>query len=109
VVPYRSIEEVVDRLPSSQGDLTAIPTEDSDAARRARAMLATVDVEFRVEIGTIELPLERVLAFRPGDVVSLGRPAAAGVTVFADEVPTHVARPGRRGSRRAVEIVGRSD
>lgn len=109
VVPYRSIEEVVDRLPSSQADLAAIPSEDSDAARKARAMLATVDVEFRVEIGTIELPLERVLSLRPGDVVSLGRPAGAGVTVFADRVPTHVARPGRRGSRRAVEIVGRSD
>jgi flagellar motor switch protein FliM len=48
-----------------------------------------------------------VLALQPGDVLSLGAPADGGVTLFADKVPVHHAKPGRSGSRRAVQIVDR--
>ena len=54
---------------------------------------------------SIELPIEQVLALQPGDVLSLAAPADGGVTLFTDKVPVHRAKPGRSGSRRAVQIV----
>jgi flagellar motor switch protein FliM len=61
----------------------------------------------RAEVASIELPIEQVLALQPGDVLRLGAPADAGVTLFADKVPVHRAKPGRSGSRRAVQITDR--
>ena len=54
----------------------------------------------------MHLPIEAVLALRPGDVLNLQAPAEGGVTLYADKVPVHKARPGRSGSRRAVQITG---
>ena len=48
-----------------------------------------------------------MLALQPGDVLRLDAPAEAGVTLFADKVPVHRAKPGRSGSRRAVQITDR--
>jgi flagellar motor switch protein FliM len=61
----------------------------------------------RAEVASVELPIEQVLALQPGDVLSLAAPADGGVTLFADKVPVHRAKPGRSGSRRAVQIVDR--
>jgi flagellar motor switch protein FliM len=61
----------------------------------------------RAEVASVELPIEQVLALKPGDVLSLEAPAEGGVTLFADKVPVHRAKPGRSGSRRAVQIVDR--
>ena len=43
---------------------------------------------------------------RPGDVLNLDAPAAGGVTIFADQTPVLIGKPGRSGSRRAVQITG---
>jgi flagellar motor switch protein FliM len=61
----------------------------------------------RAEVAAIEMPIEQVLALRPGDVLRLDARAEDGVTVFADSVPVHRAQPGRSGTRRAVQIVER--
>jgi flagellar motor switch protein FliM len=65
-----------------------------------------VDVDLRVEVAEVELERDQVLALGPGDVVSLGVPASAGVTVRVDGLALHRGRPGRSGSRRAVQVVG---
>ena len=31
---------------------------------------------------------------------------ARGITLYADQVPVHTGRPGRSGSRRAVQVTG---
>ena len=35
------------------------------------------------------------------------RPPPRGITIYADKVPVHTGRPGRSGSRRAVQVTGR--
>jgi flagellar motor switch protein FliM len=45
-------------------------------------------------------------ALREGDLVRLNAPAAGGVTLYADKVPVKIAKPGRSGSRRAVQVTG---
>ena len=84
---------------------TSVPsTDEIDRVRRA---VGKVDMTVRAEVAAIELPIEQVLSLQPGDVLSLGAPAEAGVTLYADKVPVHRAKPGRSGSRRAVQIVER--
>jgi flagellar motor switch protein FliM len=53
------------------------------------------------------MAIEEVLALKPGDVLRLNAPAEAGITLFADKVPVHRAKPGRSGSRRAAQVVER--
>ena len=53
------------------------------------------------------MPIEQVLALQPGDVLRLEAPAEGGVTLFADKVPIQHGKPGRSGSRRAVQVTGR--
>jgi flagellar motor switch protein FliM len=107
VVPYRSIEDVVGRLPSAQADGVIEQSGDGQAAAAVRATLSAVEVELRVEVGAVEVPLTRILGLKAGDVLSLGSPSSSGVTVYADGTATHRARPGRRGRRRAIEILER--
>ena len=102
-IPYRAIEREVERLSGGYGDAAvASPVESA-----LRAELARVDIALRAEVAAVDMTLDAVLALRPGDVVRLGAPAEAGVTLYADTIPLHRARPGRNGNRRAVEVLHR--
>jgi flagellar motor switch protein FliM len=103
VVPYRSIEPVVDRLDRTFADGFAGNT----AEHELRLALADVPVEVRAEVGAVDLSLAQVLALRPGHVVHLHAAVDTGVTLYADDVAVQRARPGRDGGQRAVEIVER--
>jgi flagellar motor switch protein FliM len=59
-----------------------------------------------VEAGAVELKVSEVLDMKVGDVVRLRRPADKGVVVYAGDVPTYVASPGRNGNARAVQVRG---
>src|SRR5262249_41329952 len=107
VVPYRSIESEVGRLPSGAGDVSGAQAADAVAAAALAVSLSETFVELRVEVASRELSLAEVLALRPGDVAGLDAQADTGVTLFAEVVPVHRARPGRRGARRAVEVLER--
>lgn len=107
IVPYRSIEAVVDRLPSGQVDSTGDVVADDHSRAALRATVAEAEIELRVEVAALEVPLDEVLRLRVGDVVSLRAPMEAGATVFASGTSLHRVRPGRRGRRRAVEIIER--
>jgi flagellar motor switch protein FliM len=61
----------------------------------------------RAEVGSREMPIEEVLALQPGDVLRLDALAEHGITLYADKVPVHRAKPGRAGSRRAAQVMER--
>jgi flagellar motor switch protein FliM len=104
VFPYRSIEQVLPQLSGSQYGEVHI---DPSTAGAVRAGVAGVDVEMRAEVASTALPIDQVLALRPGDVLRFRAPASEGVKLFAGHVPAHRARPGRNGNWRAVQIVER--
>jgi flagellar motor switch protein FliM len=104
IVPYRSIESVVDRLPSGHIDLMGLVDVDERATLLISGQLAQTEADIRVEVSSVELPIERLLRLREGDTVVLGTKAASGVVVRTADVPLYRARPGRRGRRLAVEI-----
>jgi flagellar motor switch protein FliM len=104
LLPWTSVAPVVEGF-ASQEDAAANRGEDD--ARSVRRAVGRVDVTVRAEVAAREMPIEAVLALAPGDVLRLGKPADAGVTLYADKVPVHRAKPGRSGSRRATQVVER--
>jgi flagellar motor switch protein FliM len=105
-VPYRSIETVVGKLSANVYDLGG-PAPDEDSANAVRASLTNVAVELRAEIASTGMSVGDVLGLSVGDVIRFDSPASAGITLCADTVPIHRARPGRSGNHRAVEVVER--
>jgi flagellar motor switch protein FliM len=105
LLPWSAIEPVAERF-AGRDDLSAAARGD-DEADSVRRAVGRVDVTVRAEVAAVELPIEQVLALRAGDVLRLDTPAEAGVTLYADKVPVQRGKPGRSGSRRAVQVVDR--
>jgi flagellar motor switch protein FliM len=103
LLPWAAIAPVADRF-TSRDDFGNGDGQQAEGVTRA---VGRVDMTVRAEVSSVELPIERVLALRPGDVLRLGGRAEDGVTIFADTVPVHRAQPGRSGARRAVQVVER--
>jgi len=102
LIPHRALEPL----------LRAPVAADADATLAAGAAavgdaLGDVVVQLRAEAGSVDMPLERVLNLRPGDVLHLDGTAEEGaVTLFADVVALHRCKLGRNGRRRAVGVLG---
>jgi flagellar motor switch protein FliM len=104
LIPWSGIGPVADQF-ASREDLVGVQNEeDANSVRRA---VGNVEMTVRAEVASVEMPIEAMLALKEGDVLRLNAPASAGVTLFADKVPVHTARPGRSGSRRAIQVAGR--
>jgi flagellar motor switch protein FliM len=102
LVPYCAIAPVASSFSQLDG---AGPAGDGTSTEIDGA-LRGVSIDMRAEVADTHMTVDEVLALRPGDVVRLDASASAGVTVYADEVAVHRARPGRSGRRRAVQVLG---
>jgi flagellar motor switch protein FliM len=105
LIPWSGIAPVADQF-GARDDMSGV--QNADDATSVRRAVGNVEMTVRAEVAAVELPIEAVLALRDGDLLRLNAPAAGGVTLYADKVPVHVARPGRSGSRRAVQVTGRA-
>ena len=103
-IPFRAIEAAEERLSASNYGEGMV---DPQMRERVQHAVSAAEIDLRVEAAAVTLPLDDVLAFRPGDIVNLGVDATVGVIVYAGSVPVHRARPGRSGAKRAVEILDR--
>ncbi len=101
LVPWSALAPMAERFTAREDAQGVQNEEDAKSVRRA---VGSVEMTLRAEVAAVEMPIEAVLELREGDLVRLNAPAAAGVTLFADKVPVHAARPGRSGSRRAVQV-----
>jgi flagellar motor switch protein FliM len=104
LVPWSAIAPVADLFGAREETKGTQNDEDRTSVRRA---VGNVEMTLRAEVAAVEMPIEEVLALREGDIVRLNARASAGVTLFADKVPVHTARPGRSGSRRAIQVTER--
>jgi flagellar motor switch protein FliM len=102
-MPYSSVEPIVDKLEHRHYEGQA---SDPTAAGKVKAAISGIDVELRVEAGATEMKVSELLALSVGDVIRLRRPADKGMIVYAGDVPTYVATPGRNGNTRAVQVRG---
>jgi flagellar motor switch protein FliM len=103
LVPYCAIAPVAAAFSQRDG---AGPSGSEDAAEAVDAALRGVEITMRAEVAEARMTVEDVLALKAGDVVRLDGQAAGGITLFADQVPVHRARPGRNGRKRAAQVLG---
>jgi flagellar motor switch protein FliM len=104
LLPHAAIAPVIDRLTARDDDDAA---GDVHAAEAVRSAVGRVEMTVRAEVASVELPIEEVLALRPGDILRLDGRADDGVTLYAGSVPVHRGVPGRSGGRRAIQITQR--
>ena len=74
------------------------------AASGLREGLAVAQVLLRAEVGSVQMPIEEMLAIEPGTVVELGERSEQGVRLFAEEVSVGRGRPGRSGNHKALKL-----
>jgi flagellar motor switch protein FliM len=103
LIPHRAIEPILRSSEAADADSAVA----AGAAAAVNDAMGDVVVQLRAEVGSTDLPLERVLALRAGDVLRLDGAAEEGaVTLFADGVGLQRCKLGRNGRRRAVGVLG---
>jgi len=104
LIPWSAIAPVADQF-AARDDARSGARSDEDESSVRRAV-GDVEMNVRAEVAAISMPIESVLALKAGDLLRLNAPATGGITLYADKVPVHTGRPGRSGSRRAVQVTG---
>jgi flagellar motor switch protein FliM len=102
LVPHRAIAPVEARILGRHKD-RAEATSPAER-RQLRDGLAAVEVELSAEIPGAELPAQRALLLQPGETLELGTRVADGLGLWVEGVQVLGAKPGRSGSRRAVQV-----
>ncbi|MDP9385707.1 MAG: FliM/FliN family flagellar motor switch protein [Actinomycetota bacterium] len=101
VLPHPALAAV---LPSLDRNAFRQDELDPEAPQTMQRAVGAVDVTLRAEVGAIGISASEVLRLGPGDVIRLGRPAAAGALLCVDDVAVCTAKPGRNGAARAVQV-----
>ena len=106
LIPWAAVESLAEAArpggaPSARADV--------DGPRALRRGLAGVQVLLRAEVGSVQMPIERMLELQPGALVQLNGRAEDGVLVFAEGVSLGRGRAGRAGSRRAIKLESTSE
>jgi flagellar motor switch protein FliM len=101
LVPWAAIEPIERRLSGRE-------EEEQEIAQGTplRDPLGHVPVAVRAEVAHAQMAVRDILALRPGSTIHFQAPAADGITLYADAVPLAQARPGRQGTRRAIQLSG---
>jgi flagellar motor switch protein FliM len=99
LLPWRAVQPIAAARAGAHGAAGA-----PGAAAALRDGLAHADVLLRAEVGSVQMPIEKMLAIAPGAVVELGERSELGVRLFAGEVSVGRGRPGRSGTRKALKL-----
>jgi flagellar motor switch protein FliM len=103
LLPHRAIAPVEERILGRRGDGEEAP--DPITGLRLREAMAGIEVPLRAEIAGPETPASAVLGLAPGATLRLGGRVGEGLSLCVDGVRVLRAKPGRSGSRRAVQVL----
>jgi flagellar motor switch protein FliM len=106
LIPWAAIEPVAERIRGVAGQPLLGDVHGPDALRRR---LGGAQVLLRTEVGSAQMPIERMLELVPGALVQLQGRAEDGVWLFAEGVLLGRGRPGRSGTRRAIKLHSTSE
>jgi flagellar motor switch protein FliM len=101
LIPWSAIEPVAGEL------LGAEHSSEDSSPREQQAVehgVAGAEVVLRAEVGSLQMPVEQMLALTPGTLLQLEDRAEDGVALFAEGVALGRGKPGLRGTRRAVKL-----
>jgi flagellar motor switch protein FliM len=102
LIPWSAIEPIAGAI---LGDERSPEDGNPLEAAAVSRGLAGAHVCLRAEVGAVRMPVAEMLAIAPGALLELGEPADNGVQLFAEGVLLGRARPGLRGTRRAIKLV----
>jgi flagellar motor switch protein FliM len=102
LLPHRSIAPVEQRILGRRGDED---TPDPVTGLRLREAMAGIEVALRAEIGGPQRSAAEVLGLAPGTTLRLGGRVGEGLGLCVEGVRVMRAKPGRSGSRRAVQVL----
>jgi flagellar motor switch protein FliM len=100
LIPWAVIEPIAASI-RDVGSAAPAAAHERSGLRRG---LATAQVLLRAEVGSVQMPIERMLELTPGSLVRLTARAEEGVTLYAEEMSLGCGRPGRSGTRRALKL-----
>ncbi len=101
LIPWGTIEPIVERIRDGRGESTSADLQGADALRRG---VSVAHVLLRAEVGSVQMPIERMLQLTPGALLALDGSSEDGVLLFAEGISLGRGRPGRSGPRRAVKL-----
>jgi flagellar motor switch protein FliM len=103
LIPWVAIEPVATRIAGRERKRRS---DDPDDAPALEAALSEAPLVLRAEVAAKELPVQEILALKPGSVITFEAPASEGVSLYAENVKLARALPGSNGPRRAIQIRG---
>ena len=101
LIPWSAVEPIADRIRGEADPPIVGDVHGPDALRRG---LAGAKVLLRAEVGSAQMPIERMLELVPGAIAPLQGRAQDGVSLYAEGVLLGRGHPGRSGTRRAVKL-----
>jgi flagellar motor switch protein FliM len=104
LLPWFSFAPLAESAASAPGGRGVISPHAAREAEDLRRGLVSAQVLARAEVGSVQMPIERMLELVPGTLVQLDDRAEDGVRLFAEEISVGRGRPGRSGVRRAVKV-----
>jgi flagellar motor switch protein FliM len=103
LLPHQAIAPVEEQILGRRGVEDAEP--DPVTGLRVREAMAGIEVAMRAEIGGPQISAAQVLALEPGATLRLGGRVDEGLGLCVEGVRVMRAKPGRSGSRRAVQVL----
>jgi flagellar motor switch protein FliM len=103
LLPHRAIAPVEERILGRHAG--AEEAADPVTGLRLREAMAGIEVPLRAEIAGPQTPAMDVLNLAPGARLRLGGRVGEGLGLCVDGVRVLRAKPGRSGSRRAVQVL----
>lgn len=100
IAPWRSIDPVLETIVAAQQEFVEEIAQSGTVGRA----LGRVGVELCAEAGSVDMPLEQLLAYQPGDTIVFPQNAESGVEIRIDGSPVYQGQPGTHESKRAVQI-----
>jgi flagellar motor switch protein FliM len=101
LIPWEAIEPITERIRGGGSEPSSGDPRSTDALRRG---VASANVLLRAEVGSVQMPIGRMLELTPGSLLALEDSAEDGVLLFAEGVSLGRGRPGRSGAKRAVKL-----
>jgi flagellar motor switch protein FliM len=101
LIPWSAIEPVAAEVTGASASVKDVSPHEQRAIRQG---LASAEVLLRAEVGSLQMPVEQMLALTPGTLLQLEDRAENGVALYAEGVALGRGRPGLRGARRAVKL-----
>lgn len=105
VYPHILLEPVMPKLSTHRWFATAPRAVSPEEGEGLNKSLLRVDLTVRGVLAEIPLTVRDVLAMKPGDILSSGRPVDAPAVVELEGAPRFTARPGIVNRHKALEIL----